>query len=351
MRGDAELDYEYILSLLEQKAEVGVWAWDLRTQEFDWSTGMYGLFGLVPSTTRPRIEDLRQVIHPADWAQVFAPRSAERVGEIFDKKIRLQRPGAPLRWVRIVGRFAFGDNGEPLSALGFAIDDTAAVVGRDELSYLRAVLQAAQNIIPMHIWSAAADGSLAPETPTWIQLGQAKSFALGEVLERIHPSVRKTLEEKWSQAVRDQQPCTASFPVQRENGGWHIVTASAVPLWLGDHRQFSWVGLYTTAAIGPKVGPQPFESGHISGAQIRAARALLGWTLTDLSSRANIGFSTAQRLEDKGVETAHARTLAAVRKVLESAGIRFVSTGEGHNGVVLAEQDTQSDEAGSLATA
>ena len=36
----------------------------------------------------------------------------------------------------------------------------------------------------------------------------------------------------------------------------------------------------------------------ISGAQVRAARALLGWTAKELARKAGVGISTVQRIEN-----------------------------------------------------
>jgi transcriptional regulator with XRE-family HTH domain len=47
----------------------------------------------------------------------------------------------------------------------------------------------------------------------------------------------------------------------------------------------------------------------ISGAQIRAARALLGWTAKDLAQKAKVGVSTVQRIQS----------------ALEAAGIEFTN--------------------------
>ena len=37
----------------------------------------------------------------------------------------------------------------------------------------------------------------------------------------------------------------------------------------------------------------------ISGAQVRAARALLGWTAKELARKANVGISTVQRIRER----------------------------------------------------
>lgn len=318
-----------------------MWAWDLPSHTYEWSDGMYDLFGLDPSEGGPSGEMLRRSIHPADWADIFAPHRADRVKDNFDKKVRALLPDGRQRWVRIMGRFFHAPDGEPLRASGFAIDETAIHSGRDEISYLRALLQAVQNVLPMTIWRAGADGGPVADHATWVHIGQGKLFAAGQALERVHPTARTSLEEKWQEAIRTQQPCHASFPVSDGASGWKIVTASTVPLWTADNRHFGWVGFHTDAQLSGAGERNAIDSEKLNSAQIRAARALLGWTLTDLSARAGIGFSTAQRLEDKGVDAAHARTVRAVREVLEEAGVRFVSTGEGHHGVVLTQTEAQ----------
>ena len=64
----------------------------------------------------------------------------------------------------------------------------------------------------------------------------------------------------------------------------------------------------------------------ISGAQIRAARAFLGWTVKDLAERAKVGISTIQRIENA---VGHPKTLvtnlAAIQSTLEAAGIEFTN--------------------------
>jgi transcriptional regulator with XRE-family HTH domain len=64
----------------------------------------------------------------------------------------------------------------------------------------------------------------------------------------------------------------------------------------------------------------------ISGAQVRAARAFLGWTAKDLAQKANVGISTVQRIESaEGTPNVHASNLASIQSALEAAGIEFTN--------------------------
>ncbi len=74
----------------------------------------------------------------------------------------------------------------------------------------------------------------------------------------------------------------------------------------------------------------------ISGAQIRAARALLGMSATELSERAGVGWATIQRYESaEGVPNSRSGTLQRIKDTLEAAGVTFVGDPETSPGVQL----------------
>ena len=73
----------------------------------------------------------------------------------------------------------------------------------------------------------------------------------------------------------------------------------------------------------------------ITGAQIRAARGFLKWSVSKLAEQADVGLSTIQKIEDvDGDPTiastlqwrsdARAEALAKIVKALEKAGITFL---------------------------
>lgn len=72
----------------------------------------------------------------------------------------------------------------------------------------------------------------------------------------------------------------------------------------------------------------------ITSDQIRAARSLLRWTGKELAEKSGVGFSTLMRLETEvGVPNAQAKTLEALRRALEEAGVEFIGTPEDGPGV------------------
>ena len=72
----------------------------------------------------------------------------------------------------------------------------------------------------------------------------------------------------------------------------------------------------------------------ITSTQLRASRAMLKWSIDDLSNKSGIGTTTLKRLESAdGVPNAQVRTIEVIKKTLEEAGIEFIGTPESGAGV------------------
>ena len=73
--------------------------------------------------------------------------------------------------------------------------------------------------------------------------------------------------------------------------------------------------------------------------QLRAARAILGWSARELAERAGIHVTTVQRLEGAtGVIGGNAATHEKLIRTLEASGIEFLNH-DGRRGVVLHETE------------
>lgn len=72
----------------------------------------------------------------------------------------------------------------------------------------------------------------------------------------------------------------------------------------------------------------------ITSAQIRAARGLLNWSRKDLAEQSGVSFASMMRLESfDGVPSSNVKTLDAIKKAFEDAGVEFIGTPEDGPGV------------------
>ncbi len=68
--------------------------------------------------------------------------------------------------------------------------------------------------------------------------------------------------------------------------------------------------------------------------QLRAARAILRWSIEDLAKKTGIGTTTLKRFESgDGVPNGHLRNFETIKGALEKAGIEFLGSPEEGAGV------------------
>ena len=79
------------------------------------------------------------------------------------------------------------------------------------------------------------------------------------------------------------------------------------------------------------------EKKPLTNSQIRAARALLGWTANELSRQSAVSLRTIQRAELQETSMTAANDLA-VRRSLEAAGVEFIDENGGGPGVRLCKR-------------
>jgi transcriptional regulator with XRE-family HTH domain len=75
-------------------------------------------------------------------------------------------------------------------------------------------------------------------------------------------------------------------------------------------------------------------------AQLRAARALLGWRQEDIAQAAKVSVATIRRIESQeGLLTGYVSTLVKIQAALEQAGIQFIDEDEtGGLGIRIAKR-------------
>lgn len=164
-RGDA---YLARMQLVAEGTGIGIWSFDLDTQERYWNGRMRQLFGVAEGAPLPGLRhSLEQVVVPEDRPRMSAivrlierasARAMGRVdgsasekaqapanGEVLEVEFRIQRPPGPMRW--LVSRTQLLNQGAQAIAQGVLIDVTDFRATQVELKLAnRRVELAAQNL-------------------------------------------------------------------------------------------------------------------------------------------------------------------------------------------------------------
>ncbi|HQZ64332.1 MAG TPA: response regulator, partial [Planctomycetaceae bacterium] len=113
------------LRLALDAGRMGVWDWNVRTGELQWSDSLEPLHGLSPGTFGGTFEHFQQLIHPDDRDMVNASiQQALESGGEFYVEFRNRRPNGGIHWIAGSGKVFPGDDGRRLRMIGIGLDVT-----------------------------------------------------------------------------------------------------------------------------------------------------------------------------------------------------------------------------------
>ncbi|TVT39409.1 PAS domain S-box protein [Hymenobacter setariae] len=120
----AEQEHALNLRLLEQAervAEMGSWDYELTTNTFRWSEGMYSLFGLAPGTPVSPQVYLNFVVPEDRYIAECLVSHLEAGSAGFEKTLRI-RVGKYLKTLSLRAVMVYDDQGKPVRMLGVDMD-------------------------------------------------------------------------------------------------------------------------------------------------------------------------------------------------------------------------------------
>ena len=135
------------LSLATLINGVGIWDWNLETQEMIWDDSMYALYHIRREDFSGTEEAWRTSLHPDDLARGDSEVEAALSGENpFDTEFRVCWPNGEVHDIKAVAKVIRDDSGKPLRMLGTNIDITGYKRIEDALRnaslYARSLIEA-----------------------------------------------------------------------------------------------------------------------------------------------------------------------------------------------------------------
>jgi PAS domain S-box-containing protein len=116
---------EHRLRIALEAGRMGIWSFDLRTGEQEWSDGQFEIFGLTPGNPPPTREEFLKLVHPEDVHLVeFSDNDTRPEGTSLDSEFRIVRPGGEVRTVAAHSIARFGADGRPVELIGVNYDVT-----------------------------------------------------------------------------------------------------------------------------------------------------------------------------------------------------------------------------------
>lgn len=113
------------LNIASVAAKAGIWDWDIKNGNIEWTPVMYEIFGLDPGKSDASFEAWDNVLHPEDL-EVSQERIKKAIKEhsFLDNKYRIIKPDGTVRWINALGKADYDEQDVPVSMTGICIDIT-----------------------------------------------------------------------------------------------------------------------------------------------------------------------------------------------------------------------------------
>ncbi|WP_162292596.1 PAS domain-containing protein [Hartmannibacter diazotrophicus] len=294
-----------MLRFIEEKTKIGTWIWDLTATELHWSTGLYRLIGLDPQETKPSFSAYESIIHPDDHLDITGPLVRADGSTIFDRQFRIMRRDGSLRWLQGHAEIHLGADEMPHQVIGVVIDITDRKILSDSLKLAGRHLDLASDILGAAVWITDRQGSIVSQHG-WLPLTGQSVADVQQMgwLNALVPEDRVQAMKVWMTSLRRPEPFEIGFRVRSSDDEGVAVTGRFTPLEDRKGGIAEWIGVFRRQGSDARAlqdhvpaGEEGSGEHRLHPAQIRAARAMLGWSVSDLADVSGISGSTIRRME------------------------------------------------------
>ncbi|GEM_PF-2745781 len=113
------------LTLALSAGHMGIWDWDMRTDESVWNEETYRMLGYKVGEVKPNFAAWADRIHPQDKGWMSAKlEMALKLGDGFSGEFRVLWPDGTVRWIYAVGGLERDRRGEAVRTFGVMMDVT-----------------------------------------------------------------------------------------------------------------------------------------------------------------------------------------------------------------------------------
>jgi PAS domain S-box-containing protein len=334
------------LRLALEAARTITWDYDIRTGHITRSQNAPQVLGFGSGA----LEDFLRRIHPEDSIRLREAlcRTLE-LGDRYDVEYRVVDHAGQIRWLNARGELLKTAHKRPDRMIGVTFDITTQKEAsldqrraRKDLDEMTARLHALGQAGGGFVWTSDAAGQ-AGDMQGWRAFtGQALKDIHGwGWLDAVHPADRERVREVMQRSIDTQGMQSVDYRLRHHSGEYRWLRSRAAPVRRRDGTVAEWIGLCEPLSSPAQRdgGEKPAHLGEqphlISGSQVRAARAIVGWSVRELAQASGVSGSTIRRVEEeKGLpETRDTRKLHIIRRTLEQAGVVFLPAPDGKGGV------------------
>ena len=223
------------LELAVEGAQIGVWDWDMTTDEVEFNDQWAEMLGHSPDEIEPRLDAWERRVHPDDLAAVEDALWEHVAGETeyYDTEHRMRAASGEWKWVRSIGKVVERDgDGEPVRAVGIHLDVHEQKRREAELERTRTLIERTQESASTGWWEV----DLVDESLTWSdevyrihEVPTDESVELEDGIEFYHPDDRDAIERAFERLTEEGESYDLELRIVTATGRTRWVRAIGDP--------------------------------------------------------------------------------------------------------------------------
>ncbi|MBW4593109.1 MAG: PAS domain S-box protein [Brasilonema angustatum HA4187-MV1] len=221
------------LRLALEAARMGIWDWNILTNQIVWSASLERLFGMQAGEFDGRYETFVNLLHPEDRAQVEkAIARAVEHREPYDIEFRFFCPSGRIRWAVSQGQVFYDQTGRPVRMTGIDLDITARKQAQEALRESEERFRLLSAFAPIGIFQTDGAGRYLYTNLQWQAIaGLTLQESLGDGWARaVHPDDREQVWAEWRRCAQQGTEFSMEFRFFTPQGGTHWVQANGAAI-------------------------------------------------------------------------------------------------------------------------
>lgn len=327
------VDTEFLADIygaLEPEAGVGVCYYSFKTRRFVWSPGFYAILGLDSASHPASFELLTSMIHPDDRLPTDSVPAYLQEVRYLDRRVRLLSADGGVRWAAHRIEVFFDARREPAFAAGILADITSCVEAERARDRAEGRLRTFTRASHCFTWVVHPDG-VKPPSQGWTNLtGQTAEQSSGEGwLDCVHPADRERVRKAFREARSALTPYAAKYRLLCADGVTRWFLARSAPVFDEDGGLREWFGVgMDISDVNTAIDSfyPVLATDEPAGPLVKAARALLDWSIEDLARQSGVSISSIRRVESDHKVVVRNRIADRLLSALKEAGIEFFQT-------------------------
>lgn len=329
----------HFLRFIEDRGDIGLWSSDFATGRVAVAAGWHRILGL-PASVLPSYQKLLSMMHPNDLPLHQDMKQIVHSGQPFEREFRIVRPDGTVRWIINRAEAVIGPSGEPIRAIGALIDVTSKHEAQLAIAQNEERYKDAFRALSTVFWTTESDGKPLP-SKSWTDFtGQtfAEAADFGW-LNAVHPEDRLQTTDCFQTAMHNQAHFQIDCRIRCVDQNYRLFHLRGAPVLGANASIMNWVciGLPRLSngahAADGTIDRDGKPDAGLTDAQIRGARGILAWSVSDLAHASGVSVSTVRRLEEGDAKSVRYSSRLLVRQALEKAGIVFSFSADGKPGI------------------